>query len=101
MLFASERQTGGGGAGKAGIGYTLCMILVEVGDLTGRLGELLAAIEQRGEWVRIHRDGRPVAELRPVPGRMDPFRQDPELMGVRFIEDPALPLEPGDWPGPE
>jgi antitoxin (DNA-binding transcriptional repressor) of toxin-antitoxin stability system len=46
--------------------------------------------------VLICRNGKPVAELRPIAAAEDPFQQDPELAGVRFLEDPALPLEPED-----
>jgi hypothetical protein len=28
----------------------------------------------------------------------DPLQPDPELQKVKFFEDPAKPLEAGDWP---
>jgi hypothetical protein len=30
--------------------------------------------------------------------RLDPLKQDPELMKVEFVEDPTKPLDPEDWP---
>lgn len=31
-------------------------------------------------------------------GMRDPLQPDPELQRVKFFEDPAKPLEVGDWP---
>jgi len=77
------------------------MIVVNTHEAKTRLSALLAAVEERGECVRICRNGKPVAELRPITAVKDPFQQDPELAGVRFLEDPSLPLNLGDWPDPE
>jgi hypothetical protein len=38
--------------------------------------------------------GQPIIINRAEP----PFRQDPRLMGIRFHEDPAMPLDLEDWP---
>lgn len=62
------------------------------------LSALLAAVEDEGEVVLICRNGRPVAELRAVPVKKNPFMQDEELMQVEFHEDPAASLDPWDWP---
>jgi len=51
--------------------------------------------------VRICRNGRPVAELRPIRASRDPFQQDPQLMGAESLEDPTAPLDPEDWPDPD
>ena len=66
-----------------------------------KLSELLAAVESHGEVILICRNGKPVAELRPViaPGR-SPLSTSPRLQGMRLVEDPALPLDPEDWPEP-
>jgi prevent-host-death family protein len=66
-----------------------------------KLSELLAEVETRGEVILICRNGKPVAELRPVTatGR-SPFSKNPRLQGMRLVEDAALPLDPEDWPEP-
>ncbi len=48
------------------------MIEVNVYDAKNRLSELLAAVE-RGDSVRICRNGKPVAELRAVPPARNPL----------------------------
>ena len=77
------------------------MIIVNTHEAKSRLSALLAAVEERGESVRICRNGKPVAELRPIAVVKDPFQQDPELAGAQFLEDPSLPLKPEDWPDTE
>ena len=66
-----------------------------------RLSELLAAVETHGEVILICRNGKPVAELRPVTvTHASPLRTNPRLREMRLIEDPVLPLDPEDWPEP-
>jgi prevent-host-death family protein len=66
-----------------------------------KLSELLADVETRGEVILICRNGRPVAELRPVTvAHESPLRKNPRLQGMRLLEDPVLPLDPEDWPEP-
>jgi prevent-host-death family protein len=74
------------------------MITVNTHEAKSRLSALLAAVEERGEWVRICRNGKPVADLRPVSMRKDPLRKHRVLARVKFHEDPSLPLRPEDWP---
>ena len=62
------------------------------------LSKLLALVESHGEVVRICRNGKPVADLRPPAPARDPFRQSPRLKKVKFLEDPVLPLHEDDWP---
>jgi antitoxin (DNA-binding transcriptional repressor) of toxin-antitoxin stability system len=75
------------------------MIKVNTHEAKTRLSALLAMVEERGVWVRICRNGKPVADLRPVARGIDPLQQHPELMGIQFNEDPILPLAEEDWPG--
>ena len=64
-----------------------------------KLSELLAEVERRGEVILICRNGKPVAELRPVTGsQRSPLAKNPRLQGMRLVEDPTLPLDPEDWP---
>jgi prevent-host-death family protein len=64
-----------------------------------RLSELLADVETNGEVVLICRNGKPVAELRPVTvAQHSPLRKNPKLQGLRLREDPVLPLDAEDWP---
>jgi prevent-host-death family protein len=66
-----------------------------------RLSELLADVETRGEVILICRNGKPVAELRPVTAaRKSPLAKSARLQGMRLVEDPTLPLAPEDWPEP-
>ncbi len=58
---------------------------------------LLAAVEE-GDLVQICRNGKPIAELRPVRTFPDPLRKNPRLAGVEFLEDPTAPLSAADWP---
>lgn len=74
------------------------MIRVNTHEAKTKLSALLAAVEERGEWIRICRNGKPVADLRPVARASDPLQIDPELKGVEFREDPMLPIPPEDWP---
>ena len=62
-----------------------------------QLSALLAEIEDHGESFLICRNGRPIAELRPVRAVRDPLVVSPRLSGVIFHEDPTLPLDPEDW----
>jgi antitoxin (DNA-binding transcriptional repressor) of toxin-antitoxin stability system len=73
------------------------MIIVNTHEAKTRLSALLAAVEERGELVRICRNGKPIAELRPVRRTVDPFKPDPDLK-VEFLEDPTLPLSEEAWP---
>jgi antitoxin (DNA-binding transcriptional repressor) of toxin-antitoxin stability system len=63
------------------------------------LSKLLAAIESGGGPLVICRNGKPVAELRAVPERIDRLAGDPRLRGVRFHDDPTAPLDEADWAG--
>ncbi len=74
------------------------MIIINTHEAKTRLSALLAAVEEQGEWVRICRNGRPIAELRPVSATKDPLCKNPRLAGVVFMEDPTAPLSPEDWP---
>lgn len=77
------------------------MIAVNTHQAKTRLSSLLASVERKGETVLICRNGRPVAELRPLPRAKDPLRVHPLLSRIEFHDDPAAPLDPEDWPGAE
>lgn len=74
------------------------MITVNTHDAKTRLSALLSAVEERGESVRICRNGKPVAELRPIHRATDPLQTHPNLSKIKMHEDPMLPLGPEDWP---
>ena len=64
-----------------------------------RLSELLLDVETNGEVILICRNGKPIAELRPVtPAQRRPLRKNPRLQGMRLVDNPVLPLDPEDWP---
>ncbi len=74
------------------------MRMVNTHEAKTRLSALLAAVEERGEWVRICRNGKPVADLRPIQPANDPLRVNPRLARIKFHQDPSLPLRSEDWP---
>ena len=76
------------------------MITVNTHEAKTRLSALLAAVEERGEWVRICRNGKPIADLRPITRAQNALRQHPRLRKVRFRDDAMKPLSPEDWPEP-
>jgi antitoxin (DNA-binding transcriptional repressor) of toxin-antitoxin stability system len=57
------------------------MIEVDLYEAQSRLLELLAAVE-RGESVRICRNGTPIAELRAVPPARNPLDEDSALRRI-------------------
>ena len=74
------------------------MITVNTHEAKTRLSALLAAVEEHGEQVWMCRNGKPIAELRPITRVKDPLQPHPELSKVIFHEDPSLPLSEEDWP---
>ena len=74
------------------------IISVEAKEAEREMPELLRGVEREGNFVRIYRNGKPVAELRPAASQIDPLRQHPELMGVKFNADPSSPIDEQDWP---
>lgn len=73
------------------------MITVNTHEAKTNLSALLKKVEERGERVRICRNGKPIAELTPVRRVANPLKQDPKLKVV-FFEDPMLPTDPEGWP---
>jgi antitoxin (DNA-binding transcriptional repressor) of toxin-antitoxin stability system len=74
------------------------MVKVNTHEAKTKLSALIRMVEKRGEWVRICRDGKPIADLRPVARSPDPLCQHPDLKGVIFNENPITPLSQEDWP---
>jgi antitoxin (DNA-binding transcriptional repressor) of toxin-antitoxin stability system len=60
------------------------MIEVNIYEAKNRLSELLAAVE-RGESVRICRNGTPIAELRAVPNARNPLDPASALRAVAGV----------------
>lgn len=74
------------------------LITVEGDEAIGMFGQLLKEVEETGQYVRILRAGKIVAELKPAKRRVDPLQQHDQLKGVQFSEDPTAPLDDEDWP---
>ncbi len=76
------------------------MIVVNTHEAESKLSALLAAVEERGEVVRICRNGKPVAELRTVAMDVrDPLTPDPSLRVVFSPGfDPTEPASEAEWP---
>ncbi len=73
------------------------MRTVNVHEAKSTLSNLLRLVEEEGEHIRIARNGRPIAQIIPLPKKKDPFVTNPKLQGIA-IEDPMLPLDEEDWP---
>jgi antitoxin (DNA-binding transcriptional repressor) of toxin-antitoxin stability system len=74
------------------------LITIDSDEAIGVIGQLLQEVEQQGQHIRILRQGRVVAEIRPARRTIDPLQQHPELTGVKFNADPTAPLDDEDWP---
>ena len=74
------------------------MVTVNTHEAKTKLSKLLVLVEERGETVVICRNGRPVAQLKPVKKAADPLKMDNRLKKVVFREDPVMPLSEEDWP---
>ncbi len=73
------------------------MITVNIHEAKTNLSKLIAKVEE-GEWVRICRDGKPVAEMRPaVKNKINRLEMHPELKG-EILYDPTEPLTEDEWP---
>ena len=62
------------------------MIEVNVYEAKNRLSELLAAVE-RGDAVRICRNGKPIAELRALPQAQNPLDENSTLRRIAGVTD--------------
>lgn len=74
------------------------MIKVNTHEAKTKLSYLLSKVETEHEKVKICRNGKPVAVLIPVSESVDPLEPHPELMNVKFHEDPTKPLDEEYWP---
>jgi antitoxin (DNA-binding transcriptional repressor) of toxin-antitoxin stability system len=74
------------------------LITIDTNEAQGLIGQLLREVEESGQHIRILREGRVVAEIRPARRTIDPLRQHAELTGVKFNQDPTAPLDNDDWP---
>ena len=74
------------------------MLRINTQDAKTRLSALLASVEESGEPILICRNGRPIAELRPVGALRDPLVPHPELSAVVFHADPMEGVDEEDWP---
>ena len=74
------------------------MILVNTHEAKSKLSHLLAKVEE-GEAVRICRNGKPVADLKPVAkAKRHPLKKHSILSQIKILCDPVKGLEPEDWP---
>jgi len=70
---------------------------VNIHQAKTNLSSLLLEVEKKGVPIRICRNGKAVAELRPLPKRKNPLRLNPKLR-AKLKENPVLPLDKEDWP---
>lgn len=74
------------------------MIEVNTHEAKTKLSALLQLVEKHHEWVRICRNGTPIADLRPIARSHDVLCQSDDLKDVVFNEDPTAPLTEEDRP---
>lgn len=74
------------------------MVMVNTHEAKTKLSSLLVLVEDKGETVVICRNGRPVAELKPVRKVREPLAMNAKLKKVIFNEDPVKPLSDDEWP---
>lgn len=72
------------------------MISINIHEAKTNLSSILVKVEEKGEIVQICRNGKPIAEIRPLQKKKNPLQFKPELK-VNFFEDPTTPLDPEDW----
>lgn len=73
------------------------MIIVNIHDAKTRLSQLLLAIEQQHQTVRICRNGKPIADLVPVQGIPNPLQIHPDIAKIKLKYDPTQPLSKDEW----
>lgn len=76
----------------------MTIIEVTIQDAASKLASLIEKVRDNGTWVRICKDGKPLADLRPAASVANPLNQNDDLSGVLFNEDPMSPLSGDDWP---
>jgi prevent-host-death family protein len=74
------------------------IISVNTHEAKSNLSMLLREVEDNGQCVRICRNGKPIAELRPVQLVPDPLAPHPELKALHVADDTFAPLDEEDWP---
>jgi len=72
------------------------MVTVNIHEAKTNLSKLLVSVEEHGETIQICRNGKPIAELRPLSQKRKPLIFNPDLK-IEILEDPSKPLDPEDW----
>ena len=70
------------------------MKLVNTHEAKTTLSQLLAAVENQHETIRICRHGKPIADLVPIAKTTNPLSQNKKLAGVTLLSDN---LDDEDW----
>ncbi|MBI2339554.1 MAG: type II toxin-antitoxin system prevent-host-death family antitoxin [Deltaproteobacteria bacterium] len=73
------------------------MITVNIHEAKTNLSSLIAKVEEKGELVRICRNGKPVVEMIPFKKRGNRLQTHPQLQG-KILYDPTEPLTEDEWP---
>jgi antitoxin (DNA-binding transcriptional repressor) of toxin-antitoxin stability system len=74
------------------------MIMINTHAAKTELSKLLSLVEQKDEVVQIFRNGKPIAEFKPVAKGKDPLKMHPKLKKVIFRQNIASPLTKSDRP---
>ncbi len=74
------------------------MILINTHEAKTNLSKILALVEEKGETVQICRNGKPIAELKPITKAPNPLKKHPKLSKVKINQDILNPLSEDEWP---
>ncbi len=74
------------------------MIIVNTHEAKTKLSKLLSLVESKNEIIHICRNGKPIAELKPINKTTDPLKKHPKLQKIKFHEDILTPLTEEEWP---
>ncbi len=74
------------------------MVMTNIHEAKTNLSALLRKVEEKNEVVILCRNGKPIAEIRSVAKKGDPFRVNPALRPIKMVGDMMEPLSEEDWP---
>lgn len=74
------------------------MITVNIHEAKTNLSKLIARVEEKGEPVRICRNGKPVVEMCSIMApKKDPLQMHDKLKNIKIMYDPTEPLSEDEW----
>ena len=74
------------------------MLLFNIHDAKSNLSGLVADVESKHETIMLCRNGKPVAQIVPIPWLNSPLRHSARLGKITLRYDPLEGLTADDWP---